>query len=141
MPHYMLVKNTKEILKKLICEHCGYIQKKLKHYKTHESKCVEGRVHHVYTGGFHKQPLGIREKLESIGITLPEHQSCYNNFICYDFEAMFKEMSKKTDRTEYLSQDSPVSYVNEKRKKLKKTSATVVRLSDITKLRSYSPEF
>ena len=108
--HYYLVTDTKQLLKKLVCEHCGSIQTRLNQYKTHIAKCVEGRVKHVYPGGFHKQPLGIKDKLESVGITLPEHLVYYDQFICYDFEAMFKYISIKTDKTEYLSQHCPVSY-------------------------------
>ena len=95
MPHYMLVKDTKEFFKKLICEHCGSIQKHITKYKIHVAKCIEGRVRHVYPGGFHKQPLGIREKLESIGITLPEQLCYYNKFIVYDFESLFKKSTKR----------------------------------------------
>ena len=64
--HYYLVTDTKQLLKKLVCEHCGSIQTRLNQYKTHIAKCVEGRVRHVYTGGFHKEPLVIKDKLESV---------------------------------------------------------------------------
>ena len=108
--HYYLVTDTKQLLKKPVCEHCGSIQTRLNQYKTHIAKCVEGRERHVYPGGFHKQPLCIKDKLESVFITLPEHLVYYDQFICYDFEAMFKYISIKTDKTEYLSQHCPVSY-------------------------------
>ena len=96
--HFYLVNDTKKLLQKLICEHCSAVINNLKHYTTHVVKCVEGRVRHVYPGGFHKQPLGISEKLESVGVTLPENLYYYQNFICYDFESMFKGISKKTEK-------------------------------------------
>ena len=110
MPHYMLVKDTKELFKKLICEHCGSIQKNITQYKIHMAKCIEGRVRHVYPGGFHKQSLGIRDKLESIGITLPVELTYYDKFIVYDFEALFKEINKETTKTTFTNQHIPVSY-------------------------------
>ena len=109
--HYYLVTNPKELLKKLVCPHCSAVICKLQNYKTHMSKCEEGRARHIYPGGFHKQPLGIREKLQSVGIKMPEDLSYYKEFICYDFEAMFKNISVKTQKTEYLRQHCPVSYV------------------------------
>ena len=93
--HYYLVKDTKELLKKLVCEHCNSIIKRLTDYKIHVAKCIEGRVRHVYPGGFHKQPLAITEKLESVGIKMPEDLAYYKEFICYDFESMFKKLSEK----------------------------------------------
>ena len=108
--HYYLVTDTKQLLKKLICEHCGSIQKNISKYKIHVGKCVEGRVRHVYPGGFHKEPLGIREKLESVCITLPEDISYYNKFIVYDFESLFKQINKESAKTQYVNQHIPVSY-------------------------------
>ena len=93
--HYYLVTNTKQLQKKLICEHCGSIQENISQYKIHVGKFVEGRVTDVYPGGFHKQPLGIRTKLESIRITLPEQLCYYNKFIVYDFESLFLKKSTK----------------------------------------------
>ena len=75
--HCYLVNDPKELLKKLICPHCSAVICKLQNYKTHVSKCEEGWVRHVYPGGFHKQPLGIREKLESVGIKMPQDLSYY----------------------------------------------------------------
>ena len=110
MAHYLLVKDTKELLKKLVCEHCNNIITNLRNYKTHVSKCVEGRTRHVYPGGFHKQPLGIRDKLESIGIQLPTELCYYQKFIVYDFESLFKEINKETEKTVYINEHIPVSY-------------------------------
>ena len=67
------------------------------------SKCEEGWARHVYPGGFHKQPLGIKEKLESVGIKMPEDLSYYKEFICYDSEAMFKNISVKTQKKQNTS--------------------------------------
>ena len=111
MPHYMLITDPNELLKKLICPHCSAVLKRLQDYKKHVSKCEEGRARHVYPGGFHKQPLGIREKLASVGIKMPQDLAYYREFICYDFEAMFKNISVQTEKTEYLRQHCPVSYV------------------------------
>ena len=110
MAHYLLVKDTKELLKKLVCEHCNNIITNLRNYKTHVSKCVEGRTRHVYPGGFHKQPLDIRDKLESIGIQLPTELCYYQKFIVYDFESLFKEINKETEKTVYINEHIPVSY-------------------------------
>ena len=111
MPHYMLVTDTKELFKKLVCPHCSAILKQPKTLKKHIEKCQEGRVRHVYPGGFHKQPLGIKEKLESVGVRLPEHLAYYDQFICYDFESMFKKLEGvRTEKTEFISQHCPVSY-------------------------------
>ena len=110
MAHYLLVKDPKELLKKLVCEHCNNIITNLRNYKTHVSKCVEGRTRHVYPGGFHKQPLGIRDKLESIGIQLPTELCYYQKFIVYDFESLFKEINKETEKTVYINEHIPVSY-------------------------------
>ena len=113
MPHYMLVKDTKELLKKLVCPHCSAILKRLEDYKKHVPKCEEGRARHVYPGGFHKQPLGIREKLESVGIKMPEDLAYYKEFICYDFESMFKKFSEKQKKpnTSASTVQCPMSYV------------------------------
>ena len=111
MAHYMLITDPKELFKKLICPHCSAVLKRLQDYKKHVSKCEEGRARHVYPGGFHKQPLGIREKLESVGIKMPQDLAYYSEFICYDFEAMFKNISVQTEKTEYFSKHCPVSYV------------------------------
>ena len=109
--HYYLVTDTKKLLQKLVCEHCGSIQKNITQYKTHIAKCKEGRVRHVYPGGFHKQPLAIRDKLESVGVMLPEHLAYYDQFICFDFESMFKNLEGvRTEKTEFISQHCPVSY-------------------------------
>ena len=106
--HYYLVTDTNKLLNKLVCEHCFSIQKNVTQYKNHVAKC--GRTRHVYPGGFHKQPLGIREKLESVGITLPEDISYYNKFIVYDFESLFKQINKESAKTQYVNQHIPVSY-------------------------------
>ena len=108
--HYYLVSDTKQLLKKLICEQCGSIQKNITQYKTHVAKCKEIRARHVYPGGFHKQPLGIKEKLETIGVTLPEQLCYYSKFIVYDFESLFKQINKETAKTQYINQHIPVSY-------------------------------
>ena len=108
--HYYLVNDTNQLLKKLVCEHCNSIQKNITQNKNHISKCIEGRVRHLYPGGFHKQPLGIREKLASVGIKIPEHIAYYDEFICYDFEAMFKHITEKSEKTQYISKHCPVSY-------------------------------
>ena len=71
MPHYMLVTDTKELFKKLVYPHCSAILKSPSNLKRHIAKCQEGRVRYVYPGGYHKQPNGIREKLESVGVRLP----------------------------------------------------------------------
>ena len=89
MAHYLLVTDSKKLLKKLICPHCKGILSDLRRYKEHEAKCKDGRARHIYPGGFHKQSLGIREKLESVGIKMPEDLAYYKEFICYDFESMF----------------------------------------------------
>ena len=108
--HYYLVTDTKQLLHKLICEHCGSIQKNITQYKTHVAKCKEGRARHVYPGGFHKQPLGIKEKLETIGVTLPEQLCYYSKFIVYDFESLFRQINKESAKTQYVNQHIPVSY-------------------------------
>ena len=111
MPHYMLVTDTTELFKKLVCPHCSAILKHPRTLKKHIEKCQEGRVRHVYPGGFHKQPLGIKEKLESVGVRLPEHLAYYDQFICYDFESMFKKLEGvRSKKTEFISQHCPVSY-------------------------------
>ena len=79
-------------------------------YRKHVVKCAEGRGRHVYPGGFHKQALGIKEKLESIGIMLPEDLCYYDSFICYDFEALFKQLNKHTQCTTFTNKHIPVSY-------------------------------
>ena len=107
MPNYMLVKYTKELLKKLICEHCGSIEKNMTIQDPCSKMCRRQGASRV-SRDFHKQPLGIREKLESVGVTLPKNLCYYQDFICYDFEAMFKDMNKRTEKTEYLSQHCPV---------------------------------
>ena len=109
--HYYMVTDTKKLFQKLICPHCSAIIKNLKHYKTHVVKCEEGRARHIYPGGFHKQPLGIRDKLESVGIKIPQDLAYYKEFICYDFEAMFRHISEKTEKTKYFKKHFPVSYV------------------------------
>ena len=111
MPHYMLVTDTKELFKKLVCPHCSAILKERRKLKRHITKCQEGRVRHVYPGGYHKQPLGIRDKLESVGVRLPEHLAYYDQFICFDFESMFRNLEgARTEKTEFISQHCPVSY-------------------------------
>ena len=111
MPHYMLVTDTKELFKKLVCPHCSEILTQPTNLKRHIAKCQEGRVRHVYPGGFHKQPLAIIDKLESVGVRLPEHLAYYDQFITYDFESMFKHLEgANTEKTEFISQHCPVSY-------------------------------
>ena len=61
--------------------------------------------------GFHRQPLDIKEKLESIRLTLPEDLTYYKEFICYDFESMFKNISVSTEKMEFIAKHCPVSYV------------------------------
>ena len=111
MPHYMLINDTKQLFKKLVCPHCSAILKERRTLKNHIEKCKEGRVRHVYPGGFHKQPLTIRDKLESVGVRLPEHLAYYASFICFDFESLMKNLQGvNTDKTEFISQHCPVSY-------------------------------
>ena len=111
MPHYMLVTDTKELFKKLVCPHCSEILTRRKTLKRHIAKCQEGRVRHVYPGGYHKQSLQIKDKLESVGVRLPEHLAYYDQFICFDFESMFRNLEGvRTEKTEFISQHCPVSY-------------------------------
>ena len=42
---------------------------------------------------------------------MPEDLAYCKEFICYDFESMFRKLGEKTEKTEYLSQHCPVSYV------------------------------
>ena len=67
-------------------------------------------MRHVYPGGFHKQTLGIREKLESVEIVLPVDLVYYNTFIVYDFEALFKQINKEIAQTTNMNEHIPVSY-------------------------------
>ena len=62
MPHYMLVTDTNELFKKIVCPHCSEILCSRQRLKKHIEKCQEGRVRHVYPGGFHKQPLGLKRE-------------------------------------------------------------------------------
>ena len=68
--HYLLVKDTKKLLKKLMCEHCSAVISKLENYKK-TYPCV---------------------------------------WIVYDFEALFKQINKKTFKTEYINKHIPVTY-------------------------------
>ena len=72
------------------CVHCDKLWTNVKHYNRHTKSCTT-TVHEVFPGGIHKNPATIFEKLEEIGIVVPNCDRYFPFFACYDFEAYFSK--------------------------------------------------
>ena len=85
--HYSYITNFSKYAKKFQCEKCSKIFKKIWHLKRHTSQCYE-RTKYIFPGGFHKTQPTIFDKLESVGINVPQSEKYFSNFIVWDMEAM-----------------------------------------------------
>ena len=72
------------------CVHCDKLWYRNCDYYRHTKSCTTtGRE--VFPGGIHKNPATIFEKLEEIGIVVPNCDRHFPFFACYDFEAYFSK--------------------------------------------------
>ena len=72
------------------CVHCDKLWDHSGHYNRHTKSCTT-TVREVFPGGIHKNPATIFEKLEEIGIVVPNCDRHFPFFACYDFEAYFSK--------------------------------------------------
>ena len=72
------------------CVHCDKSWDHSGHYYRHTKSCTT-TVREVFPGGIHKNPATIFEKLEEIGIVVPNCDRHFPFFACYDFEAYFSK--------------------------------------------------
>ena len=72
------------------CVHCDKLWTENNNYYRHTKSCTT-TVREVFSGGIHKNPATIFEKLEEIGIVVPHCDRHFPFFACYDFEAYFSK--------------------------------------------------
>ena len=70
--------------------HCDKLWTENNNYYRHTKSCTT-TVREVFPGGIHKNPATIFEKLEEIEIVVPNCDSHFPFFACYDFEAHFSK--------------------------------------------------
>ena len=85
------------------CVHCDKLWYNVKHYNQHTKSCIT-TVCEVFSGGIHKNPATIFEKLEEIGIVVPHCDCHFPSFVCYDFEAYFSK--KQISNSSMLTLDA-----------------------------------
>ena len=81
-------------------------------YKRHTSQCYE-RTKYIFPGGFHKTQPTIFDKLESVGINVPQSEKYFPNFIVWDMEAMLQKIQSTSDsqdkKLQWLTKHVPIS--------------------------------
>ena len=80
--------------------------------KTHYKTCYD-RTKYIFPGGFYKSKATIFERLESIGIYVPNNLRYYPYFLVWDMEAMLRKTlddnQTSTKQLQWISKHIPVS--------------------------------
>ena len=110
--HFSYITNFDQFAKKFQCDKCGKIFKRLWNMKRHNSTCYD-RTKYIFPGGFYKTKSTIFEKLESIGIYVPNDLRYYPYFLVWDMEAMLRKTvddnQSNTQQLQWISKHIPVS--------------------------------
>ena len=110
--HFSYITNFDQFAKKFQCDKCGKIFKRLWNMKTHYKTCYD-RTKYIFPGGFYESKSTIFERLESIGIYVPNNSRYYPYFLVWDMEAMLRknvdDNQSNTNQLQWISKHIPVS--------------------------------
>ena len=110
--HFSYITNFDQFAKQVQCDKCGKIFKRLWNMKTHYKTCYD-RTKYIFPGGFYKSKATIFERLESIGIYVPNNLKYYPYFLVWDMEAMLRKTlddnQTNTKQLQWISNHIPVS--------------------------------
>ena len=107
--HLSYIVDINKFAKKFQCEKCLKLFTREWNMQRHYKVCYDRTIYH-FPGGFHKSPLTIFEKLESLGIHTSEESRYYKLFAVWDMEAMLQKTNHSTTtKLNWISKHVPIS--------------------------------
>lgn len=106
--HFSLIKNLKSYIKNYTCT-CGKIYESLKELSKHSKSCQNGETKYTFPGGLYKPMQTVFERIKDQGIYVEKELRHNPYFICYDFEAMLKQIDEQQKSTQWNQQHVPLS--------------------------------
>ena len=107
--HLSYIQNFQTYARKFQCNLCSRLFDTHFHLKQHGNRCEE-KTKFVFPGGFYEQPKTIFEKLDNIGIKVPNEDRYYPWFAVFDCESVLKKLENdKTEKVEWTHEHVPVS--------------------------------
>ena len=102
-------KNIDMYAKAYACRYCGKLFKRRWNNRVHEVGCVK-MTSVKFSGGFYKYKLNLFEKLENVGILVPEQHRLKKDFIMFDLEAILEKCEIISGQsTKYINKHRLVS--------------------------------
>ena len=108
--HFSYIRSMQLYTGHYVCPRCSKIWTENRHYHRHIRTC-EFRVKHKYVGGVYHTPLTIFERLDEVGIYVPEEDRYFPFRATFDFEAYFskRNLPKGTDLLQWNAKHAPLS--------------------------------
>ena len=108
--HFSYIKSMQLYTGRYVCPRCSKIWTENNHYHRHIRTC-EFEVKHKYVGGVYHTPLTIFERLDEVGIHVPEEDRYFPFRATFDFEAYFskRNLPEGTDLLQWNAKHVPLS--------------------------------
>ena len=100
--HVNLILDVTKFVRSYVCDYCQALFKTAFYLHRHQSGCNK-KTTYVFSGGAYKYHSTLFDRLENVGIRVPNKDRLFPYFICYDFEAILAKLdvdnSKKLNFT------------------------------------------
>ena len=108
--HFIYVKSMQMYTGRFVCPRCSEIWTENKNYHRRIRTC-EFEVKHKYVGGVYHTPLTIFERLNEVGIHVPEEDHYFPFRAPFDFEAYFskRNLPEGADLLQWNAKHVPLS--------------------------------
>ena len=107
--HLSYITKFANYAKRFQCEKCLKLFRREWTMKNHFRTCYD-RTRYIFPGGFYNSPASIFEKMDTLGIVVPDNLRYYSNFIVWDMESILPGIHEESsDKLTWTNVHKPVS--------------------------------